>query len=90
MATENLKCSKCGYIFENDTEKAYGTCPLCGNEYKVEEALELFNKLDRDNTVIKQKPKSKGKIIAEWIMFFASFSAFIIILHYIISYIVGA
>ena len=90
MKPENLKCPKCGYIFEADTELLLGNCPLCSNEYAVNEALRLYNETKSDIEATNAKPHSKGKIIAEWALFFGSFTAFIIILYHIISYILGA
>lgn len=78
-----IKCPLCGYVFENTEISDDITCPLC-----------LAEKSADDFEIVKDNPttdnKSQKKIIFEWILFFVSFSAFIFLLYYIISYIISA
>lgn len=89
MNENNLKCPICGYIFSGDTESEIEICPLCSSEYKVKEAVELFSKTTVSNDISNPPQKSRRKIILEWIIFFLSFSAFIFVMYYILSYIIG-
>lgn len=89
MKTENMKCPKCGYKFQGNSQDPKGTCPLCSEEYDTEKALEYYRMTcgngDSDNNT-----KSKPKIIRDWIIFGIVFAAFIIIMQYMINFIINA
>lgn len=86
MEKINLKCPACGYVFETEDEKIK-TCPLCSSELDFKKARELYNSTKEPE--YQGKSKSKMGIALEWGVFFASFIAFIFILYYIFSYILG-
>ena len=88
MATDKMKCTECGYVFEGDTDVENGTCPLCARKYNTQSALEYYR---QNNNSENKAPKkvSKHKKIWDWIITGVSFIAFIIILYFIISYIVN-
>lgn len=89
MDKTNVKCPVCGYIFETEENKTEYFCPLCSSEYDFEKARELFENSDNVTEKTVTENKSFSRKILELGLFFVSFSAFIIILYYIINYIVG-
>lgn len=90
MKSGKLKCPKCSYVFEGDTEAFKNNCPLCSTEFDTPEALELYNKAEKTVANTAPKKKSAIQIIFEWLVFFGFFALFIVILYIIIGYIVGA
>ena len=90
MKSENMKCPRCGYVFEADIEENKGNCPLCSSEFDTSEAIKLFKNYKSENVNSAFKKRSTKQIILEWLAFFGSFAVFIFIVYMIINYIVGA
>ena len=88
MLSGKLKCPKCGYIFEADTEANSDFCPLCDTEYTTSDALKLY--CETKSIDIAPKKKTSLQIIWEWAIFIGVFTLFIFVLYIIISYIIGA
>ncbi|MGN1130957.1 MAG: hypothetical protein ACI4Q8_06340 [Ruminococcus sp.] len=88
MATDKMKCTECGYVFEGDIDVENSTCPLCSRKYNTKSALEYYKQTNnsKDNA---PKKVSKHKKVWDWIITGVSFIGFIIILYFIISYIVN-
>ena len=89
MATDKMKCTECGYVFEGDTEVKNNTCPLCSREYNTEKALEYYRKTNSKSNTNNHKKTSPYKRVLDWVIFGLSFVAFIVILYFIINYIVN-
>lgn len=85
---ENIKCTKCGYIFEYSGENKIYTCPLCSSEIDVNEGVEKFDSQDK-KIQGEFKKKSTGRILLDWAIFGIAFSAFIVILYFIFNFIVN-
>ncbi len=84
----NIKCTKCGYIFDYSGNSKTCTCPLCSNEFDVNEGKQNFKNSYASSTH-EYKKKSIAKIILDWTIFGVSFAAFIIILYFIFNFIVN-
>ncbi|MDD6848060.1 MAG: hypothetical protein PUD53_04705 [Oscillospiraceae bacterium] len=89
MATDNMKCTECGYVFEGDTEVEKNICPLCSREYNTEKALEYYRQTNKKPKSDTTKKASPYKRVLDWVIFGLSFVAFIVILYFIINYIVN-
>lgn len=89
MATDNMKCTECGYVFEGDTEVKKNICPLCSREYNTEKALEYYRQTNKKSKSDTTKKASPYKRVLDWVIFGLSFVAFIVILYFIINYIVN-
>lgn len=86
MKTQNVKCPVCGYIFEANTEAEKGTCPLCSEEYKTANAIELFEKNSEHVNAVNNE-RSAGRIIFDWCIFGVCLAIFIVILTCIFEFI---
>lgn len=84
----NIKCTKCGYVFDYSGDGEKCSCPLCSSEFDVRDGIENF-KNRTNNNASEYKKKSTGKIILDWAIFGVSFAAFIIILYFIFDFIVS-
>lgn len=88
MEEYNVKCTKCGYIFLDETEGDKCVCPLCENECDRNEA-ELAYKEVEQNFITKQK-KTKRSMIVNMLTLGLSFTAFVIIIYFLIAIIAAA
>ncbi len=82
----NAKCLKCGYIFEADLNEDETICPLCKNKMPTAEAAKSFSEKFKDYFPEK---KSKKRLILDFLIFGAALIVFIILLHFVISLIIG-
>ncbi len=81
----DVKCPKCGYVFEcDDSEGKSVRCPLCS-----EESTE-FEAVDTDIKPTQHRRRSGLRMALEWAVFGLSFSAFIVVIYLLVKLISGA
>ncbi len=88
MEEYNVKCTKCGYIFNDTSDSDKCVCPLCSTECDKKDAEQGFHEVEL-NFQKKQKRTTK-KMILDMVVLGLSFSAFVFVLYFLISIIVAA
>ncbi len=88
METSNVKCTKCGYVFDSDIEKEQSTCPLCSSEIDTKEALQFYDN-EHQNSSTQAPKRSTMRILLDWAIFAVGLALFITILTYLFEFILG-
>ncbi|MBQ5398115.1 MAG: hypothetical protein IIU14_01620 [Ruminococcus sp.] len=88
MEEYNVKCTKCGYIFFDNGEEEKCVCPLCSEECDREEAEKGFREVE--NGFIQKQKRTTKRMILDMLVLGLSFSAFVIIMYFLVTVIVTA
>jgi hypothetical protein len=87
MEEYNVKCSKCGYIFFDDSDSGECTCPLCQGTTGRKAAEEAYKAVEEN--YYKKKKRSNKRIAVDMIIFGFSFAAFVLLMYFLISLIIA-